>query len=65
MPIRNEEPQSLATGNNVKLVALRNEGAAVTLEVGSYSLIVSRKLRNHVGHQERRRVRGDSDRAIC
>src|ERR1043165_2703984 len=64
MTVRDEVLQALATGNNVKLVALRNEAATVTLEIGPHTLVVSRKLRNHVRHQERGGVCGNSDRAI-
>ena len=65
MTIRDEELQSLSTRNNVKFVALCNEAATVTFEIGPHALIVGGKLRNHVGHQECGRVGGDSDRAIC
>ena len=65
MTVRDEELQSLATGNDVKLVALRNQRSAVAFQIGPHALIVSRKLRDHVGHQESGRVGGDSDRAIC
>ena len=54
----------VAAADDVDLVALAHQHAAVVLQVGPRLLVVARGVGHHVGHQERGRVVGHRCRAV-